>query len=254
MSNAFANIFCLCVLVYRFLSDIIGKGGANIKSMQEKLQVKISIPPASKEEKSNIKIGVCGMKDNVIKTKALMKELMMYRHTAITHPGCEHIEMDIPTHYYNHIIGAKGSEIKHIQGNFKVNVYVPNADSALQTVLVVGPPANIEATRKYILKLIETREQGRREATEMNKQWAGVTDPNDPNGPDVPEGSAVGAAGAEGSSPKVWIEDLLINAKRIPSSGAAPVASEVGSSENVPTAGSTTTGWGSSILTSNEGW
>ena len=112
------------------------------------------IPPqGGKDDKANVKIAVSGMKDNVIKTKQLIKELIQYYHTPITHPGFEHIEMEVAPQYYNYIIGAKGSEIKHIQANFKVQVHIPNAETVCKGVLIVGLPINIESARKYILKI-----------------------------------------------------------------------------------------------------
>lgn len=95
------------------------------------------------------------MKDNVIRAKALIKELIQYYHTEITHPGIVHEELEVPTSYYNYIIGAKGSEIKHIQANFKVGVHIPNLESINKNVVVVGLPANVESAKKYILKIID---------------------------------------------------------------------------------------------------
>jgi hypothetical protein len=97
-----------------------------IKAIQENFQVKVLIPPTpapapgSRSSPVNVKIGVSGQKENVIKTKALIKELLMYHHTQVTHPGLEHVEVEIDPHFYNYIIGAKGAEIRHIQNNFKV--------------------------------------------------------------------------------------------------------------------------------------
>lgn len=150
----------------RYLPDIIGKGGVNIRAIQESLQVKLTIPQTPTTSSSgavgNVKIHVSGMKDNVIKTKALIKELMLYYHTSLTHPGLVHEELDVPTNYYNYIIGAKGSEIKHIQANFKVNVHIPSVDSINKNVVVVGLPNNVESAKKYILKIIDNVIQGKR--------------------------------------------------------------------------------------------
>lgn len=156
------------VFLNRSLPEIIGKGGSNLRAIQDQLQVRITVPTTSSssstkinEEVKNVKIGISGMKDNVIKAKAIIKELLLYYHTPITHPGVVHEELDIPSNYYNHIIGSKGSEIKHIQGNFKVSVHIPNLDSVNKNVVIVGSPPNVENARKYILKVIDNVIQGR---------------------------------------------------------------------------------------------
>lgn len=74
----------------------------------------------ARDHNTNVKITVAGNKDKVAIAKALILELTTYYHTTVTHPGHIHVEMDVPSALYNYIIGARGSEIKHIQGNFKV--------------------------------------------------------------------------------------------------------------------------------------
>eukprot|EP01034_Spumella_vulgaris_P021939 gene21940-28019_t len=104
---------------------------------------------------TKIKINLAGPREKVTEARNLIKEITKYYHTSVTHPGVVHTEMDIPAHYYNYIIGSKGSEIKHIQANFKVNVYIPNAESNNTNVLIVGEPANVAGAEKHVLKLIE---------------------------------------------------------------------------------------------------
>ena len=65
---------------------------------------------------------VVGDREKVKKAKELIKELIRYHHTTITHPGVAHLEMTIDPALHKHVIGAKGSEIKHIQQNFKVHI------------------------------------------------------------------------------------------------------------------------------------
>jgi hypothetical protein len=74
----------------------------------------------ARDHNMNVKITVAGNKDKVVIAKALILELTTYYHTTVTHPGHIHVEMDVPSALFNYIIGARGSEIKHIQGNFKV--------------------------------------------------------------------------------------------------------------------------------------
>lgn len=143
----------------RFLPDVIGKGGACIRALQQHTGVKITTPAnttkADGSAASKVKIGLAGPREKVTEARNLIKEITKYYHTSVTHPGVTHIEMDIPANYYNYIIGSKGSEIKHIQNSFKVNVYIPIADSNNSNVLIVGEPANVASAEKHIRKLIE---------------------------------------------------------------------------------------------------
>ena len=77
----------------------------------------------------------------------------------------------MPEKYFNFIIGTRGSEIKHIQNNFKVSVKIPDRTTVFQSVLVIGEHANCDAAVRYINKLItqvDAREQERAE-----DQWGG---------------------------------------------------------------------------------
>lgn len=143
----------------RFLPDVIGKGGACIRALQQHTGVKITTPASSAKPDgtaaSKVKIGLAGPREKVTEARNLIKEITKYYHTSVTHPGVVHIEMDIPSNYYNYIIGSKGSEIKHIQNSFKVAVYIPNADSTTSNVLIVGEPASVASAEKHIQKLIE---------------------------------------------------------------------------------------------------
>lgn len=145
------------------LPEIIGKGGANIRAIQNHTGCKISTPSIAKGSDANggdstpskVKIGLAGPREQVTECRFIIKELLKYYHTSVTHPGVVHTELDIPSSYYNFIIGSKGSEIKHIQGNYSVSVHIPNADSSHEHVLVVGQPENVAKAAAHIRKLVE---------------------------------------------------------------------------------------------------
>ena len=138
---------------------MIGKAGVVIRALQQHTGVKITTPAntskADGTAATKIKINLAGPREKVTEARNLIKEITKYYHTPVTHPGVVHTELDIPSNYYNYIIGSKGSEIKHIQANFKVNVYIPNAESNNTNVLIVGEPSNVSAAEKHVQKLIE---------------------------------------------------------------------------------------------------
>jgi len=170
-----------------YLPEIIGKGGANIRAIQDQFQVRMQIPPtvspSSREDGLlPVKIGVVGNKDRVALAKNLIKELTMYRHTPVTHPGMVHKEVEVDAALHRFIIGTKGSEIKHINNNFKVHVYIPSSapDAWTKNILVVGEPANVDAAERYILKIVDDRtkkdDQAEQEVSAF-KQWGGEEEP-----------------------------------------------------------------------------
>lgn len=55
---------------------------------------------------------------------------------------------------FSFIIGKAGSEMRHIQKNWDVKVYIPREHSANQSVVVVGQKKDCDAARKYMEKQI----------------------------------------------------------------------------------------------------
>ena len=175
-----------------------------------------------------------------------------------------------------------------------MSVHIPSANSTtgVSNPLIVGLPANIEAARKYMLKIVDNIEQGRRKAIEVNKEWLQGDPVNLTNGPESAAISSESAAAAANSenipeiatsanannpTKEVWFEDLLLNAKRIPAtkqqsapstSSAAPATTAVPSASSssavppaaapvvvaAPASAESDTTWTSSLLTSNDGW
>jgi hypothetical protein len=119
--------------------------------------VKLHIPDTSNRDPSiqKVRITVAGNKDLVAQAKKVIREITERYYSPVTHPDFTDVELDIPESSYSYIIGPKGSEIRHIQSNFKVGVHIPNSDSAVQKVLIVGPAPAVAKAKAYIEKLLE---------------------------------------------------------------------------------------------------
>lgn len=74
-------------------------------------------PPASKK----FKVTIAGKPDQVEKAKKVIEDIVMYGYSTVTHPGFTHkqLEMQAKDGNLRFIIGTKGSELKHIQNNYK---------------------------------------------------------------------------------------------------------------------------------------
>ena len=190
----------------RFLPDIIGKGGASIKAIQQHTGVKISTPSGYTRTApsgetivpSKVKIVLAGPKDKVALARSLILDLTKYFHTPVTHPGLVHIELDIPANYYNYIIGAKGSEIKHIQANYKVTVYIPGAESSHDQLLIVGDEAAVQNAEKHIRRLMEKVDTQAAERARIEAEGAALGE----NARARFAAAAAGTANAENREPR----------------------------------------------------
>lgn len=150
------------------IPDIIGRNGSVIKKIQDIFKVKLNIPDTSNRDPSvtKIRIAVAGMKEPVAQAKNVIKEITQLFYSAITHPDTTHTELDVAPETYSLIIGPKGSEIRHIQSNFKVSVHIPNSETTFEKVIVVGTAVAVEKAKAYILKMILKHEQRAQEYEE----------------------------------------------------------------------------------------
>lgn len=161
-----------------YLPEIIGKNGACIRAIQDQLGVRLMVPQGiGRDHPSKVKIAVAGPKEQVAAAKVVLHEIQSVYHSEITHPGVVHVEIDVPERMFNFIIGPKGSEIRHIENNFKVSVFIPNADSLNKSVVVVGPPVGVESSERYIRKIISQVGTEESAAAEVMQGWTDVADP-----------------------------------------------------------------------------
>lgn len=147
----------------RFLPDIIGKGGATVRELQSRTGAKVTVTNDTNIENdikfSRLTFG--GFKSQVNEAKAVVREIMKYFHSDLLNPDMVHVELtpdEVPPEMYNVLIGTKGSEIKHIQGNFKVALHIPHGVQGVEclnnNLVLVGAPSNVDAAVRYINKLV----------------------------------------------------------------------------------------------------
>mmetsp|Transcript_18253 Transcript_18253/g.33066 ORF Transcript_18253/g.33066 Transcript_18253/m.33066 type:complete len:464 (+) Transcript_18253:66-1457(+) len=158
----------------RFLSEIVGPGGKIIKAIQSNLDVKLTIPKTDWTPKTmqigniapSVRVGIAGDNPQKVKTaKQVLRDLCDYHHHEVTHPGFCHKEIYVPHEFFHCVIGTRGSEIKHIRGNYRVDVYMPSEESwcTTENVVCVGKPNDVKKAISYIELLMdrdsESREQ-----------------------------------------------------------------------------------------------
>jgi len=166
------------------IPDIVGKGGVVIKAFKSELDVEIKIPevPKTPPAGKKYKVTIAGKNENVEKAKEVLNSIVMYGYHATTHPDQSHIELDIPDWSYRYLIGKAGSEMRHIQNNYKVKVNIPREHSICQTVVVVGLQNDCERAKTYIEKLIwnaENQTKGRGSGDGAIDTWGDEEDTED---------------------------------------------------------------------------
>jgi len=136
--------------------DLIGKNGAVVRKIKEELGVEINFPETQKNAPAakKYKVTLAGKSQDVEKARAVINNIMMYSHDELTHPGLVHEELEIEAWAWRYIIGTGGSEMKHIQNNFKVKVNIPREHSLNQQVLVVGENDAVYRAKAYIERLV----------------------------------------------------------------------------------------------------
>merc|ERR1719502_1804509 len=134
-----------------------------IQEIKKQAKVEVDIPPVPKNSPAGkkFKVTLAGSKAGVALGKEILQHIAMYGHHPLTHPGVEHKVVEIEPWQYAYIIGSKGSEMRHIQNNYKVKVNIPREFSANQDVVVIGEPRDVERAIKYIEKLLEEGSQPR---------------------------------------------------------------------------------------------
>lgn len=147
----------------RFLPHLIGKGGATIRELQNRTGAKVTVTNNTNFEKDVqfSRLTFAGFKSQVNAAKAIVRDVMRYFHSDELNPELEHMELghdEVPPEMYNVLIGSKGSEIKHIQGNFRVALHMPQGVQGVEclnnNLVLVGAPENVTAAQRYILKLV----------------------------------------------------------------------------------------------------
>merc|ERR1712070_1180093 len=143
--------------------------------MGKQAKVEVDIPPVPKNSPAGkkYKVTLAGSKAGVALGKQILQSIELYGHHELTHPGVSHTEMEIEPWQYAFIIGSKGSEMRHIQNNYKVKVNIPREFSANQNVVIVGEPRDIERAIKYMEKVLyeEAAPRGRGAQDKAEDTW-----------------------------------------------------------------------------------
>merc|ERR1712226_839371 len=157
-SIAFDEFAEASVLVHpSSIPDIVGKQGAVVRKLKEELKVEVTLPSNLQQKTPSDKkypVVIAGEAANVEKAKQVINDICMYYCSPITHPSQIHAELEIAEENRRFLIGRQGSEMRAIQNNFKVQVFIPREHSANQKVVVVGAEEDVARAKVYIDKIM----------------------------------------------------------------------------------------------------
>ena len=100
------------------------------------------------------KIEINGPAAGVRRARELIVQITRVYHTEVTHPGLIHAEMSAPKEALPMIIGKNGMNIRHLQNDLGVRVYIPNEFSVNKNVVIVGSKASVSNASRQLAKII----------------------------------------------------------------------------------------------------
>jgi len=156
---------------------LIGDKGVVIQKIKSEAKVEIDIPqgiPKDAITKSKkYKVSIAGANAGVEKAKEIINAIAMYSCHEVTHPGLTYRELEIEEWRYRFLIGKNGSEMRHIQNNYKVKVNIPREFSANDKVVIVGEAKDIDRACKHIDKVMYEADQpkGRGSEDKADDGW-----------------------------------------------------------------------------------
>jgi len=109
----------------QYSAHVIGKGGAHVTRLKDKLNVKIDIEGGAKgEEKKtapgeSVKVTIVGMKENAEEAKAKILDLVDKLQDSTI------VRLNIPSEYHKSLIGAKGRYVKRLEDKYGVHIRFP---------------------------------------------------------------------------------------------------------------------------------
>ena len=130
-------------------AQLIGKGGVNIKKLQEATNCKINLP---KRNDTTNAVTIIGSKADVDRCRVLVYQLATTGFCEVTHPGLRKKDIPFPFDKVSLIIGHNGNTIKSIQGSTKTKINTPKQLG--MPLSIIGRPEDIFAAEKQIQNIL----------------------------------------------------------------------------------------------------
>jgi len=128
---------------------LIGRGGSNVKGLQEDFNVKINIP---RKEDNSSQITVTGSQESdILACKDEIEHQLGYD---IGEQEFGQLILDIPKNKHGIILGSGGSNIRDLEQKTGCNIIIPGRDEKTSNVTLEGTSTKLEHLKELIEDLV----------------------------------------------------------------------------------------------------
>jgi len=128
---------------------LIGRGGSNVKGLQEDFNVKINIP---RKEDNSSQITVTGSQESdILACKDEIEHQLGYD---IGEEEFGQLILDIPKNKHGVILGSGGSNIRDLEQKTGCNIIIPGRDEKTSNVTLEGTSKGLEHLKELIEDLV----------------------------------------------------------------------------------------------------
>jgi hypothetical protein len=128
--------------------NLIGRGGSNVKGLQEDFNVKINIP---RKEDNTSQITVTGQESDILACKDELEQQLGYE---IGEQEFGQMVLDVPKNKHGIILGSGGSNIRTLEQKTGCNIIIPGREEKTSNVTLEGTPEKLEHLRELIEDLV----------------------------------------------------------------------------------------------------
>jgi len=129
---------------------LIGRGGSNVKALQEDFDVKINIP---RKEDNSSQITISGNESDII---ACRKEIEHQLGYDIGEEEFGQMVIDVPKNKHGLILGSGGSNIRDLEKRTGCNINIPGRDDNTSNITLEGVPDKLEFCKELIEDFVGT--------------------------------------------------------------------------------------------------
>lgn len=129
---------------------VIGSRGANLKALQQKLNVKIDFPEKGSEED----VTVVGDDKDVQQCLAAIKQLLEQGFSEITHANFIKADVEVHRDMLKNLIGPGGEVIKALQATHRVQLSLGDKSGEVTIVTILGEAQDVAECRVQMAQLL----------------------------------------------------------------------------------------------------
>lgn len=170
----------------RHQAIVIGRGGAHIQKIQQKLGVRINMPEKKQEGKRGanvndewVTLNLVGTPEAVSAAWTAITQLINDGFSAVTHEGWTSVKLSVPKAEIGAVIGQRGKKIQKLQEETRTRINIANdAVGDEITVSIAGLPGDVAAAEAQIREAVEEslREKAALEEAD-DPAWMNVQEP-----------------------------------------------------------------------------